>query len=286
MFANRGGSAHMMSSGAIIGQYYPTQSIVHSLDPRAKILICIIFMIVLFVGNNFYAFLVTGIFTLVCVFLSKVPLKMLIRGLRPIVFIMIFTMALHIFLTPGPTMFQIGPLKATWTGLMQGFFIGLRLIILICFTSLLTLTTSPIELTDGLEDILKPLSKIGVPAHEIAMMMTIALRFIPTLLEEADRIMKAQMSRGADFESGNIIERAKSLVPLLVPLFVSAFRRADELAMAMEARCYRGGEGRTRMRELKMRKIDFVAILATVIMSCFVIYTRIRFGPVLPPSMV
>ncbi len=258
----------MISGGAIIGQYYPANSIVHSLDPRGKILISIMFMIVLFVGNNFYAFLVTGIFTLVCVLLSKVPLGMLIRGLKPIIFIMIFTMALHIFLTPGPTMFEIGPLKATWSGLVQGLFIGLRLIILITFTSLLTLTTSPIELTDGLEDILKPLSKI-------------ALRFIPTLLEEADRIMKAQMARGADFESGNMIERAKSLVPLLVPLFVSAFRRADELAMAMEARCYRGGEGRTRMRELKLTNEDFLAIGMTVLMSCLVIYTRIRFGPVL-----
>ena len=271
----------MISGGAIIGQYYPANSIVHSLDPRGKILISIMFMIVLFVGNNFYAFLVTGIFTLVCVLLSKVPLGMLIRGLKPIIYIMIFTMALHIFLTPGPTMSEIGPLKATWSGLVQGLFIGLRLIILITFTSLLTLTTSPIELTDGLEDILKPLSKVGVPAHEIAMMMTIALRFIPTLLEEADRIMKAQMARGADFESGNMIERAKSLVPLLVPLFVSAFRRADELAMAMEARCYRGGEGRTRMRELKLTNEDFLAIGMTVLMSCLVIYTRIRFGPVL-----
>jgi len=271
----------MISSGAIIGQYYPADSIVHSLDPRAKILISIMFMIVLFVGNNFYGFLVAGIFTLVCVFLSKVPIRMLIRGLRPIIFIMIFTMALHLFLTPGPTMFAIGPLKATWSGLIQGLFIGMRLVILIGFTSLLTLTTSPIELTDGLEDILKPLTKIGVPAHEIAMMMTIALRFIPTLLEEADRIMKAQMARGADFESGNMIERAKSLVPLLVPLFVSAFRRADELAMAMEARCYRGGEGRTRMRELKLANKDFVAIGMTVLMSCLVIYTRVKFGSVI-----
>lgn len=271
----------MISSGAIIGQYYPADSIVHSLDPRAKILISIMFMIILFVGNNFYGFLVAGVFTLVCVFLSKVPIRMLIRGLRPIIFIMIFTMALHLFLTPGPTMFEIGPLKATWSGLIQGLFIGIRLIILIAFTSLLTLTTSPIELTDGLEDILKPLTKIGVPAHEIAMMMTIALRFIPTLLEEADRIMKAQMARGADFESGNMIERAKSLVPLLVPLFVSAFRRADELAMAMEARCYRGGEGRTRMRELKLGNKDFVAIGMTVLMSCLVIYTRVKFGSVI-----
>lgn len=272
----------MISRGIVVGQYYPVNSLVHSLDPRAKIVISMIFMVVLFVGNNFYSFAVAGIFAVLAVTLSKIPWKVLIRGLRPIVFIMLFTTALHLFLTPGPAIFQIGPLKASWPGLIQGLFIGIRLIILIVFTSLLTLTTSPIELTDGLEDILKPFSRIGVPAHEIAMMMTIALRFIPTLLEEADRIMKAQMSRGADFESGNMIQRAKSLVPLLVPLFVSAFRRADELAMAMEARCYRGGEGRTRMRQLRLSGGDYLALGLTIIMSALVIYTRIRFGPVIP----
>ncbi|HAF66625.1 MAG: energy-coupling factor transporter transmembrane component T [Bacillota bacterium] len=271
-----------MSRGIVVGQYYPVNSLVHSLDPRAKIVISMIFMVVLFVGNNFYSFAVAGTFAVLAVTLSKIPWKVLIRGLRPIVFIMLFTTALHLFLTPGPAIFQIGPLKASWPGLIQGLFIGIRLIILIVFTSLLTLTTSPIELTDGLEDILKPFSRIGVPAHEIAMMMTIALRFIPTLLEEADRIMKAQMSRGADFESGNMIQRAKSLVPLLVPLFVSAFRRADELAMAMEARCYRGGEGRTRMRQLRLSGGDYLALGLTIIMSALVIYTRIRFGPVIP----
>lgn len=272
----------MISRGIVVGQYYPVNSLVHSLDPRAKIVISMIFMVVLFVGNNFYSFAVAGTFAVLAVTLSKIPWKVLIRGLRPIVFIMLFTTALHLFLTPGPEIFQIGPLKASWPGLIQGLFIGIRLIILIVFTSLLTLTTSPIELTDGLEDILKPFSRIGVPAHEIAMMMTIALRFIPTLLEEADRIMKAQMSRGADFESGNMIQRAKSLVPLLVPLFVSAFRRADELAMAMEARCYRGGEGRTRMRQLRLSGGDYLALGLTIIMSALVIYTRIRFGPVIP----
>lgn len=276
----------MISSGVIIGQYYPADSLVHSLDPRAKILISIMFMIVLFVGNNFYSFFVTGIFALLSVILSKIPWKVLLRGLRPIIFIMAFTMVLHLFLTPGPEIFHIGPLKATWAGLVQGLFIGTRLIILILFTSLLTLTTSPIELTDGLEDILKPFSRLGVPAHEIAMMMTIALRFIPTLLEEAERIMKAQMARGADFESGNMVQRAKSLVPLLVPLFVSAFRRADDLAMAMEARCYRGGEGRTRMRELQLASVDYLAFGITVIMSVLVIYTRVKFGPVIPRGVV
>jgi energy-coupling factor transport system permease protein len=271
----------MMSSGVIMGQYYPASSPVHAMDPRAKIMISVLFMIVLFVGNNFYAFAIMGAFAGLAIALSKVPVRLLVRGLRPIVFILLFTLVLHLFLTPGPAMFKIGPLTATWAGLVQGLFIGVRLIILIMFTSLLTLTTSPIELTDGLEDLLKPFTRLGVPAHELAMMMTIALRFIPTLLEEAERIMKAQMARGADFESGNMVKRAKSLVPLLVPLFVSAFRRADDLAMAMEARCYRGGEGRTRMRQLHMAPRDYVAFGLVIVISVLVILVRIKFGPVI-----
>jgi energy-coupling factor transport system permease protein len=271
----------MIGSGVIMGQYYPALSPIHSMDPRAKIVIAAIFMIVLFIGNNFWAFLVMGVFAAVTILLSKVPIGLLVKGLRPIVFILVLTMGLHLFLTPGPAIFKIGPLTATWAGLIQGTFIGLRLVILIMFTSLLTLTTSPIELTDGLEDILKPFARLGVPAHELAMMMTIALRFIPTLLEEADRIMKAQMARGADFESGNMVKRAKSLVPLLVPLFVSAFRRADDLAMAMEARGYRGGEGRTRMRELHLAFRDYLAFASTVLLTALVFYVRIRFGPVI-----
>lgn len=271
-----------MTSGAIMGQYYPAESPVHSMDPRAKILISILFMVVLFLGNNFYAFAVMGAFAILAIGLSKVPLRLLIRGLRPIVFIMAFTLVLHLFLTPGgPQIFKIGPITATWAGLVQGLFIGVRLIILIVFTSLLTLTTSPIELTDGLEDLLKPFRRLGVPAHELAMMMTIALRFIPTLLEEAERIMKAQMARGADFESGNMVKRARSLVPLLVPLFVSAFRRADDLAMAMEARCYRGGEGRTRMRQLRMAFRDFAAFGLFLVTAALVILLRVEFGPVI-----
>ena len=270
----------MMSSGVIMGQYYPASSPVHAMDPRAKILISVVFMVVLFVGNNFYAFAIMGAFAGLAIAASKVPVRLLIRGLRPILFIMAFTMVLHLFLTPGPAIFRIGSFTATWAGLIQGLFIGVRLVILIMFTSLLTLTTSPIELTDGLEDILKPFTRLGVPAHELAMMMTIALRFIPTLLEEAERIMKAQMARGADFESGNMVKRAKSLVPLLVPLFVSAFRRADDLAMAMEARCYRGGEGRTMMRQLRMAARDFVAFGLVIVIAALVIVVRIRFGPV------
>lgn len=271
----------MIGGGAIMGQYYPAVSPVHSMDPRAKIIIAAVFMIALFIGNNFWAFLVMGVFAAFAIYLSRVPVRMLLRGLRPIVFILLFTMVLHLFLTPGPAIFKIGPATATWAGLIQGLFIGIRLIILIMFTSLLTLTTSPIELTDGLEDILKPFARLGVPAHELAMMMTIALRFIPTLLEEAERIMKAQMARGADFESGNMVKRAKSLVPLLVPLFVSAFRRADDLAMAMEARGYRGGEGRTRMRELHLALRDYLAFGYLGVVVALVFYVRIRFGPVI-----
>lgn len=271
----------MISSGALLGQYYPADSPVHAMDPRAKIAISIAFMVILFVGNNFQAFLVMGLFALAAAALSRVPWRLLVRGLKPIVFIMVFTMGFHLFLTPGPILFKLGPLTATWAGLIQGLFIGVRLIILIVFTSLLTLTTSPIELTDGLEDLLNPFARFGIPAHELAMMMTIALRFIPTLLEEAERIMKAQMARGADFESGNVVRRAKSLVPLLVPLFVSAFRRADDLAMAMEARCYRGGEGRTRMRELHMAFRDYAALALVGIVCVLVLYARAMFGPVI-----
>lgn len=275
----------MMSSGVLMGQYYPAESPVHSMDPRAKIAIAVIFMIVLFLGNNFYAFIVMGAFAFLAAAMSKVPARLLLRGLRPIAFIMAFTLILHLFLTPGPVMFKIGPLTATWSGLVQGLFIGVRLVILIMFTSLLTLTTSPIELTDGLEDLMKPFSRLGVPAHELAMMMTIALRFIPNLLEEAERIMKAQMARGADFESGNMLKRAKSLVPLLVPLFVSAFRRADDLAMAMEARCYRGGQGRTRMRQFRFHARDYIAFGLVIGITAAVIFLRVRFGPVVPKAL-
>lgn len=275
----------MMPSGVLMGQYYPIESPVHAMDPRVKIVISVAFMVLLFVGNNFYAFIVMGAFALLAAALSRVPGGMLLRGIRPIVFIMLFTMALHLFLTPGPAIFRIGPVIATWSGLVQGLFISVRLVILIVFTSLLTLTTSPIELTDGLEDIMKPFSRLGIPAHELAMMMTIALRFIPTLLEEAERIMKAQMARGADFESGNMMKRAKGLVPLLVPLFVSAFRRADDLAMAMEARCYRGGEGRTRMRQFRVHRRDVAAFALTVAVTVGVVFLRMKFGPVIPKGI-
>jgi energy-coupling factor transport system permease protein len=206
--------------------------------------------------------------------LAHLPIRYMFRGLRPLLFLIVLTMLLHLFMTEGRVLTYLGPLKITYEGLNRGLLMTTRLVLLVLVTSLLTLSTSPISLTDGIERLLKPFARFKVPAHELAMMMTIALRFIPTLLEETDRIMKAQMARGADFESGNLVQRAKNLVPLLVPLFVSAFRRADELVTAMEARCYRGGEGRTKFRPLKMARIDW-GVLAG--MTAFVVVTAILF---------
>ena len=242
-----------------IGQYYPTSSIIHKLDARVKLVATFIFMVSLFIINKFWSYLIVVGCLLSVIKLSKIPGKFIVKGLKPLKWIIIFTFIINIFFIPGDPIWSFGFIKITEQGISQAIFMGLRLIFLVVGTSLLTLTTSPIELTDGIERLLKPLRKIGFPVHELAMMMTIALRFIPTLLDETDKIMKAQMSRGADFESKNIINRAKNLVPLLIPLFISAFRRADELAMAMEARCYRGGYNRTKMKEVIMTKADYIA---------------------------
>ena len=258
-----------------IGQYYPVDSMIHRLDPRIKILGTFAYIIALFIVKTFFAYGYVLGFLGVTIALSKVPLKYMLRGLKPLFFIIILTFGINVFMTKGEVLYQIGPLDITREGLTQAAFMGLRLILLIIGTSLLTLTTSPIQLTDGIEKLLNPYKRFGVPAHELAMMMTIALRFIPTLLEETDKIMKAQMARGADFESGNLVNRAKSLVPLLVPLFISAFRRADELAMAMEARCYRGGENRTRMKELTIHGRDYVASCVVIILVVAVVMDRI-----------
>ncbi|WP_053955675.1 energy-coupling factor transporter transmembrane component T family protein [Inediibacterium massiliense] len=257
-----------------IGQYYPVDSIIHRLDPRIKILSTFAYILALFIVKDFTAYLYPVIFLGGVVILSKVPPSYMLRGLKPLFLIIILTFSINIFMTKGEVIYELGPLDITKEGLHQAIFMALRLILLIIGTSLLTLTTSPIQLTDGIEKLLNPFKKIGVPAHELSMMMTIALRFIPTLLEETDKIMKAQMARGADFESGNILNRAKSLVPLLVPLFISAFRRADELAMAMEARCYRGGENRTRMKELSFHTRDFIASFVTMSMIVLIIVDR------------
>lgn len=263
-----------MLKNITIGQYYPGETVIHKLDPRIKILITFVFIISLFFINSFYPYAFVLAFMALSIKLSKIPIKFILKGLKPIMFIILITFSINLFMTRGEILFELGPLDITKEGLYQATFMALRLVFLITGTSLLTLTTSPISLTDGIERLLNPFRKIGVPAHELAMMMTIALRFIPTLLEETDKIMKAQMARGADFESGNIIKRAKSLVPLLVPLFVSAFRRADELAMAMEARCYRGGENRTRMKVLKYERRDFFALGIILLLLIIIIFFR------------
>ncbi len=258
-----------------IGQYYPTGSYVHKLDPRTKILVTFALIVGLFIINTFIPYIYIVGFILGAVLISKIPLKFILKGLKPLRVIIIFTFVINVFMSHGEPIWRLGPLVATREGLNQAIFMAIRLMLLVMGTSILTLTTSPIALTDGIESLLNPFKKIGMPAHELAMMMTIALRFIPTLLEETDKIMKAQMARGADFESGNIISRAKGLVPLLVPLFISAFRRADELAMAMEARCYRGGENRTKMKELKMSGRDALALFATVALLVILIVYRV-----------
>ncbi len=258
-----------------IGQHYPTGSYIHKLDPRTKILVTFALIIGLFIINTFIPYIYIVSFILGAILISKIPLKYILKGLKPLRVIIIFTFIINLFMSQGDIVWTLGPLNVTKEGIDQAFFMAIRLMLLVMGTSLLTLTTTPIDLTDGIEQLLNPLKKIGVPAHELAMMMTIALRFIPTLLEETDKIMKAQMARGADFESGNIISRAKGLVPLLVPLFISAFRRADELAMAMEARCYRGGENRTKMKELNMGKRDLVALVATLVLLAILIVYRV-----------
>ena len=249
------------------GQYIPHDSLVHNLDPRIKILSCLTVIICLFLVDNFWGYFILGSLIMISIIFSKVHPKFVFKGLRPILFIIIFTLVIHLFMTEGEVIYKLGFLKITSEGLIKGLFISCRLLILILTTSLLTLTTSPISLTDGTEKLLSAFRFMGMPAHEIAMMMTIALRFIPTLLEETEKIMKAQISRGADFESGNILNRTKSLIPILVPLFVNAFRRADDLAIAMEAKCYRGGRGRTHYRKLQIKKNDMLIFAFIIIVA-------------------
>lgn len=250
-----------MFKNVTIGQHIPGNSLIHRLDPRTKIIGTALLIILLFMIKSFLGYALAALGIAAVIWASEIPWRYVLRGLRPLFVILILTVSLHLFMTEGRIIFQLWFIKVTWEGLVRGIMMGSRLILLIMGTSLLTLTTSPIQLTDGIEILLKPGKKIGIPAHELAMMMTIALRFIPTLLEETEKIMKAQMARGADFQSGSLVQRAKSLVPLLVPLFVNAFRRADDLAIAMEARGYRGGEGRTKFRELKFQTIDTLALV-------------------------
>ena len=248
-----------MLSDITIGQYFPGSSILHRLDPRTKVVLLFFYLVLIFLCKSAISYAIVTVLTVTLMLLSKVPMRMMLRSLKPLWWIILFTFVIHVFSTPGEELCKLAFLSVTWEGIVEGFYICLRLVLLILLSSLLTFTTSPLKLTDAMEALLAPGKRIGIPAHELAMMMTIALRFIPILIEETDKIMKAQMARGADFESGNLIQKAKSMVPLLVPLFVSAFRRATDLAMAMEARCYRGGEGRTQMKALRVTSIDYVA---------------------------
>lgn len=265
-----------------IGQYYPTDSVIHRLDPRVKLAGTMIFIISLFVFTNYLGYTVVAIFLGSVIALSKVPLGYILKGLRAIFFLLLITLLFNLFLTPGEEVFRIWKLTVTDEGIKTALFMGTRLLFLIVGSSLMTLTTTPNQLTEGMEKGLGPLKKFGLPVHEIAMMMSIALRFIPILLEETDKIMKAQSARGADFESGNFIARAKAMVPILVPLFVSAFRRANDLAMAMEARCYNGGEGRTKMKPLKYEagdRVSYFLLILYVFLLLFVNFLANKFLP-------
>ena len=261
-----------MMKNITMGQYYPVDSWVHRLDPRTKILLTVAMIVAVFLVKSMVGYgLILGFMYLVSK-LSNIPFKMLVKGVKPLRFILILTFLLNLFFNNGTTMLiNWGFLKISYEGVSQAVHYSLRLVFLVLGTSLMTLTTSPIALSDGIEMLLSPLKKIHFPAHELAMMMSIALRFIPTLMEEADKIMKAQMARGADFESGNLLARAKAMVPLLVPLFVSAFRRAGDLAMAMESRCYHGGENRTRLRVLKVTKNDWLAALGVAVLIALIL---------------
>ena len=248
-----------------IGQYYPAESRIHRLDPRVKIVCTLIFLVSLFIQNSLLGYVIATLFLGTVIRLSKVPLKFILKGLKPIVILLLFTVVMNLFLKrDGETLIHFWIFTVTTGGLRTSVLMAVRLMYLVAGSSIMTFTTSPNGLTDGMERLLHPLNKINVPVHEVAMMMSIALRFIPILLEETDKIMKAQIARGADFESGNIIQRAKSMIPILVPLFVSAFRRANDLAMAMEARCYHGGEGRTKMKPLRYKGYDVAAYILTL----------------------
>ena len=263
-----------MLNDITLGQYFPGQSPIHLLDPRTKILGIVLYIFTIFLAEGYLAYAILIAFAAMAVVISAIPFRLVLKSIKPLWIIVLLTLAIHVFTTPGTVIGNLGPLTVTQEGTRMGILMSLRLVLLIAVSSLLTFTTSPIALTDGIERLLNPFRRLGVPAHELAMMMTIALRFIPTLLEETDRIMKAQMARGADFASGNILKRAKNMVPLLVPLFISAFRRADELAVAMEARCYRGGENRTRMKELKLGMRDLLAAVVLAILPVILIAVK------------
>ncbi len=250
-----------------LGQYFPGNTFIHRLDPRTKLIMSLVYIVLLFVAKDYFSYGLLFAFLALIIAVSKVRLKIILKGMKPILVLVVLTALINLFYTPGNTVASFLVLKITDAGLKNAFLMVIRIMMLIAGTFLLTYTTSPIDLTDGLEKLLNPLKRIKVPVHELSMMMSIALRFIPTLIEETDKIMSAQKARGADFETGNIIQRAKALLPLLVPLFVSAFRRADELAVAMESRCYHGGQGRTKMKQLIMRPRDYLTLALGVLLT-------------------
>lgn len=258
--------------GITFGQYIPASSYIHALDPRCKIISVLVSMAAIFMSSSLYSMCVWGAALSVVICMSKIPVRAVLYSIKPVFFLVIFTAALHIFLTDGKVLFSVGPFVVTDLGCLFAAQISMRLILLVLCASALTLTTSPSGLSDGMELLLAPLSRVGFPVHETATMMTIALRFIPTLFEETDRIMKAQISRGADFETGGPIRRIKSYIPILIPMLVLVFQRADTLATAMEARCYRGGRGRVRMSPLRWRRRDTVALLVSIFVSALVVF--------------
>lgn len=266
-----------MLKDVTLGQYFPGTTPVHRMDPRMKLLMTILYIVVLFVADGLLSYIAIAAFLVTVIAISHISPKVVLSGMKPLIIIIAITGILNMFYTPG----EGEPLLRVWKltiykeGIVTAAFMIVRIMLLVCGTFMLTYTTSPLELTDGIESLLKPLEKIRVPAHELAMMMSIALRFIPTLIEEADKIMSAQKARGADFDSGNILKRAKALIPLLVPLFISAFRRADELAVAMECRCYHGGKGRTRMRVLRFHSVDWLALLVMALLTAAIILLKI-----------
>ena len=258
-----------------LGQYYPGDTLVHRLDPRTKLILTLIYIVALFTAILYAGYLLVFLFLASSILISRIRLKNILSGLKPLVIIVLITGILNLFYTKGEhLLMHFWRVSIYWEGVETAVFMALRIMLLIAGTLLLTYTTSPLQLTDGLESLLNPLKKIRLPVHELAMMMSIALRFIPTLIEETDKIMSAQRARGADFESGGLIAKAKAMLPLLIPLFVSAFRRADELATAMESRCYHGGEGRTRMKQLRMARRDWIALGVGVLLLALVILFR------------
>ena len=260
-----------------LGQFFPGTSPVHRMDPRTKLILLVVYIVALFVASNWISYGLVFVFLAATVAVSKIPLKAIVRGMKPLIVILIFTGVLNLFFTAGENVIvSFWVITITWEGVVRAFFMVARILMLIAGTFLLTYTTSPIALTDGLEALLSPLKKLRLPVHELSMMMCIALRFIPTLIEETDKIMSAQKARGADFETGKLMERVKALIPILVPLFISAFRRADELATAMECRCYQGGDGRTKMKILRYHRVDlfayaigFLFLGAVIVLKCY-----------------